>query len=188
MAPRDVEEMRLMTRFALDYDAGPIAVRYPRGAAPTLEAAHEPIALGKAEVLREGFDVSIVAIGPAVAIALETADLLARRGQSVGVINARFVKPLDAPVILEAAQRANRVITIEDNVRDGGFGSAVLELLSDHNLARPVMRFGIPDQFVEHGPVAVLRKLAGITAEQIAATVSTQERGLAEALAAPAFD
>jgi len=174
MAPKDTEEMQRMTRFALAYEAGPIAVRYPRGGqeplpnpSPVKEGANE-IMLGRAEIMREGRDVALFGLGVGVKIALDAADLLAEQGVHATVINARFCKPLDVETILGAARRCGAVVTIEDGVARGGFGTAVLELLAEHNLLVPTTIVGLPDHFVEHGPVPVLRKLAGLTAEETA--------------------
>jgi len=169
MAPKDTEEMRAMTRFALGYDAGPVAVRYPRGGQDSLTPSGVcPIEMGRAEVLRRGSDTALVALGAGVKIALDAADILARQGVEATVINARFCKPLDAETILSAARRCGSVVTIEDGVASGGFGSAVLELLSEHDLTLPTSVIGLPDHFIEHGTVPVLRELAGLTAEDMA--------------------
>lgn len=158
-----------MTRFALSYDAGPIAVRYPRGGQDSLTPSGVcPVELGRAEVLRRGADTALVALGAGVKIALDAADILARQGIEATVINARFCKPLDAETILSAARRCGSVVTVEDGVASGGFGSAVLELLSEQGLAVPTSVIGLPDHFIEHGPVPVLRDLAGLTAEDMA--------------------
>ena len=173
MAPKSTDEMRAMTRFALAYNAGPIAVRYPRGssplAPPELGAGGAEIELGRAETLRDGSDVALIALGAGVEIALQAADQLAEGGLDATVVNARFCKPLDAETILAAARRCGRVVTVEDGVVQGGFGSAVLELLADNGLAVPVVRVGLPDHFIEHGPVPVLRAEVGLTAEAVAA-------------------
>jgi len=167
MAPKDVDEMQDMTRFALAYDAGPIAVRYPRGGQGALGTEREKIEMGRAETLRRGGDVALVALGAGVKIALDAADTLAERGVSATVVNARFCKPLDAETILGAARRCGAVITVEDGVVSGGFGSAVLELLAAHDLQVPVSVVGLPDAFIEHGPIPVLRETVGLTAEEI---------------------
>lgn len=168
MAPKDTDEMRAMTRFALDYDAGPIAVRYPRGGSKAAAGVAQDIELGRAELLRDGGDVALVALGAGVEIALDAADLLAESGVRALVLNARFCKPLDADAILDAARRCRAVVTVEDGVITGGFGSAVVELLADNALAVPVARVALPDEFVEHGPVPTLRELAGLTAAEVA--------------------
>ena len=173
LAPKDTDEMRLMTRFAIAYEAGPIAVRYPRGGQDALtldpkswEAGE--IALGRAETLRSGGDVALVGLGAGVKIALDAADLLAERGIDATVINARFCKPLDAETILSAARRCRAVVTVEDGVVRGGFGTAVLEMLAENQALVPTAIVGLPDHFVEHGPISVLREIAGLTAEEVA--------------------
>ncbi|HEY3330717.1 MAG TPA: 1-deoxy-D-xylulose-5-phosphate synthase [Capsulimonadaceae bacterium] len=172
MSPRDTDELRAMTRFALAYNAGPIAVRYPRGGGPSLSPKLAEIKLGVAEtILDDGTDVGFIGIGEGVGISLEAAALLGEHGIRSTVVNARFCKPLDEATLLSLARRCRRIVTVEDNVREGGFGSAVLELLADHGVSVPVERFGLPDEFVEHGPVPTLRADVGLTAEAIAAKV-----------------
>ena len=110
----------------------------------------------------------MIGLGAGVKIALDAADILAKSGVEATVINARFCKPLDSETILNAIRRCGSVVTIEDGVAQGGFGSAVLELLSDAKLSVPSTVIGLPDHFIEHGPVPVLRGLAGLTAEEAA--------------------
>ena len=177
MAPKDTDEMRAMTRFALAYEAGPIAVRYPRGGqdalAPSIGGA-EQIELGRAEMLRDGGDVALIALGAGVKIALDAADKLAAQGVHATVINARFCKPLDDEALLAAARRCGSVVTVEDGVTHGGFGSAVLELLAARGVLVPVSLVGLPDHFIEHGPVPILRADAGLTADEVAHKSLTQ--------------
>jgi 1-deoxy-D-xylulose-5-phosphate synthase len=148
---------------------GPIALRYPRGQgvgvafSPTLYR----IPIGKAEVVREGEDLLILAIGGTVYPSLAAAEELEKRGYQTTVVNARFVKPLDEQLILTLAARRGRVLTVEENVVQGGFGSAVVELLSDHGLMVPVKRLAIPDTFVEQGAPAILREKYGLDAKGI---------------------
>ena len=170
MAPRDIEEMRRMTRFALDFEAGPVAVRYPRGGqdALAIPSPADEITLGRAEVLREGRDVALFGIGAGVKIVLDAADLLAGLGISATVINARFCKPLDEETLVSAARRCGAVVTAEDGVARGGFGTAVLELLAERNVLVPTAIIGLPDHFVEHGTIPVLREIAGLTAAEVA--------------------
>jgi len=172
MAPKDTDEMRAMTRFALAYEAGPIAVRYPRGGqdplAPNNGGTGEEIELGRAETLREGRDVALIGLGAGVKIALDAAGRLAAQGVRATVINARFCKPLDADTVCEAARRCGAVVTVEDGVTPGGFGSAVLEALAAARVLVPTALVGLPDEFVEHGPVATLREQVGLTAGEVA--------------------
>jgi 1-deoxy-D-xylulose-5-phosphate synthase len=164
MAPADENDLRSMLAAALRHD-GPIAFRYPRGFATgiALENNIEPLELGKAKVLQEGDDILMLAIGRSVADALEARETLTGLGIAATVVNCRFVKPLDVDLICSLANRIPRVITIEENVRHGGFGSAVLEAFSDEGLAGvQVERIGVADTFVEHGPQQLLRSLYGI--------------------------
>jgi len=169
MAPKDEDELRHMLYTAVEHP-GPIAVRYPRGQglavdfSPTLRR----LPIGKAEVVREGEDLLILAIGASVNPSLQAAAELEKLGYQTTVVNARFVKPLDESLILNLAARRGRVLTVEENVLQGGFGSAVLELLMDRGLMVPVKRLGIPDMFVEHGSPAILREKYGLDAKGIA--------------------
>ena len=166
-SPKNTDELRDMMRFAALYKSGPLAVRYPRGGDDKTDfasGANALIELGKSEVLRSGDDLSIIAYGPLVNTALQAAlQMEAEHGVSAQVINARWAKPLDADVILEAARRTGKIITLEDGVLRGGFGSAVLELLAENGLTDvEVKMLGIPDHFVEHGPIPILRGLCGM--------------------------
>ncbi|GAB4457726.1 MAG: 1-deoxy-D-xylulose-5-phosphate synthase [Armatimonadaceae bacterium] len=168
-SPKDTAELRAMMRFATDYarsGAGPIAVRYPRGAGDILDETPRPIELGKAETLRQGKDIGIVAYGPIVSVALEAAEQLREEyGIEAEVVNARFVKPLDAETLCALAEKTGRIITIEDGVLTGGFGTAVLELFEERGLSDVrVKRLGIADHFVEHGTIDILRGLNGMDA------------------------
>ena len=170
MAPKDEDELQHMVSTAVEYEDGPIAFRYPRGAGIGVPMQNESQALpiGKGEVLREGEDLLIVAIGNRVYPAVEAADVLADFGISVAVVNARFVKPLDEELIVSLAERIGRVITIEDGVLMGGFGSAVLEALAHRGIQGvQVRRLGIPDQFIEHGDVKTLYSLCGCDEEAV---------------------
>ena len=177
MAPKDENEMRRMLLSALEHN-GPAALRYPRGTAVGVSLDREitPLAIGRGEVLRPGQDVLIIAIGACVHQALEAADLLEESGISAAVINGRFVKPLDEALILEWAEKVPRIVTVEENVCQGGFGTAVLECLADADIPVNIRRMGLPDEFVEHGAQKILRKRYGLDAAAIAA----QARELAE--------
>ena len=173
MAPKDENELRHMLKTAV-YANSPIALRYPRGSGygVVLDPELKILELGKGEQLREGSDICIVAIGSTVYPALQAAELLVGKGIRAGVVNARFVKPLDGNLIMSVARATGRIITVEENVLQGGFGSAVLELLSDNGLIDvKVRRLGIPDRYIEHGSQTQLRKDLGIDAEGIAAAV-----------------
>ncbi len=169
MAPKDENELRDMLFTAMQHP-GPIALRYPRGrgVGVAFSSTLSPVPIGKAEVLREGEDLLILALGASVYPALHAAKELDKQGFSATVVNARFVKPLDEPLILSLAAKHGRVLTVEENVLAGGFGSAVLEILADQNLfGITVKRLGVPDVFVEHGTQDILRKKYGLDATGI---------------------
>jgi 1-deoxy-D-xylulose-5-phosphate synthase len=169
MAPADENELRRMLLTALQHN-GPIALRYPRGTATgtPIEEAIAALPLGKAEVLTEGNDILILAIGRPVNDALEAYEILKQEGVSATVVNCRFVKPLDVDLICSLARDIPQIITVEENVRQGGFGSAVLEALSDAGISGvQVERVGVADTFVEHGPQKMLRSLYGIDAAAV---------------------
>ena len=173
MAPKDENELRHMLKTAV-YSGVPMALRYPRGAGYGVELDPElkTLEIGKGEQLAEGSDLCIIAIGSSVYPALQAAESLKQKGISAGVINARFVKPLDADLILSAARATGRIMTVEENALQGGFGSAVLELIHDNSLQDvKVKRIGIPARYIEQGSQAQLRKDLGIDAEGIAAAV-----------------
>lgn len=179
MAPKDEPELQHMLATALKHN-GPIAVRYPRGGGPGAPMVDdpEPLPIGVGETLREGDDVVIVGYGYGVTPALQAAEQLAEEGIQATVINARFVKPLDSELILEAARRCGRVVTVEDHVRMTGFGSAVLEMLQDHGCCVPVLRLGIPDHFVEHGKREKLLEKLGLDGPGVARSVRGFVKGI----------
>jgi len=172
MAPRDTDELSAMIRLAAEFDQGPLAIRYPRGASDDrLPESRTALEFGRAEVLREGEEIAIIAIGSMVGPAYRAAEALAETGVSAMVVNARFVKPLDAATILAAARRCGRVVTVEENVRAGGFGEAVRSVIGEAGLTVPVRVIALPDAWIEHGPQTVLRHEAGLDAEGIISTV-----------------
>ncbi len=169
MAPRDGEELRRMLRTAIEHP-GPAALRFPRGTAPGV-AAEGPIArleVGQGELLRSGGDVALVAVGSAVAEALAAAQSLAEEGIDAAVLDARFVKPLDSDGIAALAQRTGIVVTVEEHAREGGFGEAVLKLLSDRGLRVSSRVLALPDGVLEHGDPGPARSACGIDAGGIA--------------------
>ncbi len=169
MAPRDENELRRMMATAVRHD-GPAAIRYPRGTGEgvPLDEGIVPLPMGKGEVLKKGDDIVILAVGKSVNDAMEAADKLAESGIEATVVNARFVKPLDKRLIVSLAEKIPLIITVEEHVRQGGFGSAVLECLNDAFVNDvTVIRMGIGDTFVEHGPQKVLREKHGIDAGSI---------------------
>jgi len=169
MAPRDEQELRRALVTALAHD-GPFAFRYPRGKAlgVLLEEPPEPCPLGQGELLVEGSDGVIFAIGITVIAALEAAQLLQKENISLSVVDLRFVKPLDAGLILDHAQKTGKVITVEENIVQGGVGSAVLELLAGERVQAETHCIGIPDTFVEQGGQEELRRIYGLDAKGIA--------------------
>ncbi len=164
MAPKDEDELGDMLQTALEHD-GPSAIRYPRGAGPGVVVKEQPVALtiGKAEVLREGSEVAVWGLGALVHMASDFHSQLEREGYSAALINARFAKPLDTDLLEKYARRVGLIVTFEDHVLMGGFGSAVLEHLSSCNLRVPVVRIGWPDAFIEHGKVDQLREKYGLS-------------------------
>jgi len=148
----------------------PVAFRYPRGrgVGVKMEGPLQSIEIGKGELMREGEDVLILAIGSTVHPSVRAAKRLEETGIHATVINSRFLKPLDGDLICHWATRTGRILTVEENVLQGGFGSAVLELLQEKGLfSVQVKRLGIPDLFVEHGPQSLLRAKYGIDEEGI---------------------
>ena len=174
MQPKDEDEFVDMLWTMANYDASPIAVRYPRGTGPGAEPKAEPAALeiGVAEVLSEGGDVALVGLGNLFSMAEETRDLLEAAGHSTSLVNPRFIKPLDAGAIARVARGAKVVCTFEDHVLHNGFGAAVIELLHDLGIDTPVVRVGWPDEFVEHGNIPALREKHGLTAEDAVAKIT----------------
>ncbi|MDX9785962.1 MAG: 1-deoxy-D-xylulose-5-phosphate synthase [Desulfobacterales bacterium] len=169
MAPKDENELARMIRTALEH-SGPIAFRYPRGSATgvPVDSNITPIPIGEAEQLTDGNDILVLAVGYSVQEALTAAERLSKDGIGATVVNCRFIKPLDSNLICRLAMKIPRIITVEENVRQGGFGSAVLECLSDRGVTGFQMkRIGIADHFVEHGPQKMLRSLHGIDADAI---------------------
>lgn len=171
MAPRDENELSRMLKTAVSHD-GPIALRYPRGNGEgvPVDPSAPALKIGKGEWLRKGTDLLLLAVGRTVQEALKAADALEQEGISAAVVNARFIKPLDKELILSAALKFKKVVTVEEHVLDGGFGSAVLELLADNDAFHcRIKRVGIQDTFVEHGPQAILRNTYQVDAAAIAA-------------------
>ncbi len=173
MAPKDEDELRHMLFTALCYE-GPVALRYPRGQGIGVELQDpvRKIPWGKGEILEVGNDLLILAIGSMVYPALAVRSLLETEGISCTVINARFIKPLDEELILDAVQKHAGIITMEENVLAGGFGSAVLELLAARGITgKKVLNIGLPDSFVGHGQIERLKELLKLTPEKIVAQI-----------------
>lgn len=173
MCPKDENELRHMIKTAITYSDGPIAVRYPRGEGLgiALDPALHDLPIGRAEILREGNDSIVLAVGPLVYVALEAAEILREKGWEIAVVNARFVKPLDRNLLETAARRYDHLITVEENTLAGGFGSGVLEYLSDCQSNVRVHRIGLPDSFIEHGAQRALREKYGLTGRAIASSI-----------------
>lgn len=174
MAPASQEDLQRMLATALTID-GPVAIRYPRGLEGPSVSLPElaPVPIGKGVVLQEGRDVALIGIGTGVGMALEAAELLRAEGKQPTVVDARFVKPLDTALLDRLAAEHQRLITIEENVLAGGFGSAVLEHLAGSGAAGiPVQRFGLPDAFVPHGHRQALLRDIGLTPHAVAAAAS----------------
>ncbi len=177
MAPRDEAMLVHMLHTALVYDDGPIALRYPRGEAEglPLPSLPEPIEIGRGELLRDGERVALLGYGYGVSVALHAADLLADdHGVEPTVADARFAKPLDGELIERLAADHDLIVTVEENVLAGGFGSGVLEHLADNDLmgGTRVLRIGLPDRFVTHGKPALLREEVGLTPAAVAERVA----------------
>jgi 1-deoxy-D-xylulose-5-phosphate synthase len=146
---------------------GPSAIRYPRGTGPGVAVKKQPVALeiGKAEVVRKGTDIAVFGLGAMLPEAHRLAEMLEREGFSAAVINPRFAKPIDRGCVAEFGGKCGLIVTLEDHVLAGGFGSAVMETLNELELQVPVVRVGWPDSFIEHGKVEALRQKYGLTAE-----------------------
>jgi len=169
MAPKDENELQHMLKTSLQHD-GPASVRYPRGVSLGVHMDTVPKALpiGKGELLRDGTDIAIVAIGVPVWQAVKAAEQLSQEGLSTAVINARFAKPLDHELIVGLAKRVRYVVTVEEGCKMGGFGSAVLEALSDAGVTGVTTKvLGLPDWYIEQGPQDLLRERYGLTTEGI---------------------
>lgn len=176
LAPKDGNELELMMEYmtqqhVVGSDAGPIAIRYPRGSAPNKDWGKptDPIAFGKAETLLEGDDIAFLAYGSMVVPAFEAAQTLRNENIHVEVINLRWAKPLDTEKILEVAERTRKILVMEEGVVIGGVGSAILELLAQHGLRDvKVKLFGFPDRFIEHGAIPILHRQCMLTASDFA--------------------
>jgi 1-deoxy-D-xylulose-5-phosphate synthase len=181
MAPKDENELQHMLHTAILHK-GPAAVRYPRGrgVGTKLSATLKILPIGKGEVLRQGTDVLLLPVGNRVYPALEAAAGLAKIGIDAAVINPRFIKPIDGELILEWTRKTGKVVTIEDNVRQGGFGSRVLELLARERCRAQVKLLAFPDQFIEHGAQEILWKNAHLDSPAIINAAMELVNGKAE--------
>jgi 1-deoxy-D-xylulose-5-phosphate synthase len=186
MAPRDEAQLVHLLHTALTYDDGPIGLRYPRGEGTGAPLPDQPqiIEIGTGEILREGERVAIVGYGSGVAKALEAADLLAESGINATVADARFAKPMDRALLAQLAAEHELLVTVEEGVLPGGFGTGVWETLNDAGLTVPrILRVGLPDRFVTHGKPALLHAEVGFTGERIAERIESALREPRPALA-----
>lgn len=182
MAPSDNKELQDMLEFAINHN-GPIALRYPRGsviASPTFaslsvnsgakQSPHKEISMAKSELLRDGKDVAIIALGSMVYPSLEAADALAKEGIQAAVVNARFVKPFDVGAFLSLSNRISRFLVVEEGVVSGGFGSNIIEFFHSQNKDVKIKLLGLPDMFIEHGPRKILLERYGLSKDSIVKT------------------
>ena len=167
MAPKNKWELSDMLKFAIRFD-GPIAIRYPRGEAfDGLKECREPIALGKAEWIYREKDIALLAVGSMVKTALTVKDMLEQKGYSCSIVNARFVKPIDTDILDEAVKDHKLIVTMEENVASGAYGEKVRDYIDSCKYQVDVLNITIPDEYVEHGNVDILRHEVGIDAESI---------------------
>ncbi len=174
MAPKDEAELQRMVVTGINHTTGPIAMRYPRGngvGVPLMEEGWEPLEIGKAEILRSGDDVLLLGYGTQVHPAMQVAEILSEHGVEATVINARFVKPLDTELIVPLAKRIGKVVTLEEGCVRGGFGSAVMEALQEHDVVVPVKCLGVPDILVDHAKPDESKADLGLTSPQMAETI-----------------
>ena len=174
MAPKNKWELSDMLKFAINFD-GPIAIRYPRGEAyDGLKEYREPIRFGKSEWIYKEKDIVLVAVGSMVKTALDVRDALKEKGYNCSIINTRFVKPIDTEILDEAYMNHSLVVTMEENVASGGFGEKVREYLDSKGRRVQILNITLPDEYVEHGNVDILRKEVGIDAETIQNRIEEQ--------------
>ena len=175
LAPKDENELRQMFFTAIDSNK-PVAIRYPRGSGLGVKIENNPqkIEWGKSEfvVKNNSADIAIFAVGSMVDVAVKASNLLANKNIFADVVNVRFVKPLDKEILKFEAERVKFFATCEEGILNGGFGSAVAEFLADENILMPLLRFGIKDEFIEHGARAELLEICGLTAENIFKQIS----------------
>jgi 1-deoxy-D-xylulose-5-phosphate synthase len=176
MAPRDQEELNAMLELAVAIDR-PVAIRYPRGGLLSKVSVPpiNPVELGKAELLRHGKDLAIIAVGSMVYTAYEAAECLSREGIEATVVNARFIKPLDRAFFEELVRTTTTLVTIEEGVVEGGFGSAILEFIEAENIPEvKVKRIGLPSEFIEHGKRTELLTKFNLNSEGICRIIKTE--------------
>ncbi|RKY41808.1 MAG: 1-deoxy-D-xylulose-5-phosphate synthase [Candidatus Makaraimicrobium thalassicum] len=175
-APKDGVELEQMLEKAVEWNR-PVVIRYPRAKAERLvgDSSCAPLEIGKAELLRKGKDLAILAIGSMVNTALAAGGLLSRKGIEATVINARFIKPLDSGMLEELAGTTGKIFTIEEGITSGGFGSAVLEFFARENCGGVKIRcLGLPDEFIEHGAREELLRMYHLTPDEVASTIEAE--------------
>ncbi|MFJ7826749.1 1-deoxy-D-xylulose-5-phosphate synthase [Psychrobacillus sp. NPDC096623] len=174
MMPKDENEGQHMVNTAFEYSDGPIALRYPRGngLGVPMDEELKTIPIGSWEVLKEGTQAAILTFGTTIPMAMQAAEMLTQQNISAEVINARFIKPLDAEMLKDLQARNIPIITVEESALQGGFGSAVIEFYNENNLSVNVHRIGIPDVFIEHGEVNQLLEEIHITSDEIVEVVN----------------
>lgn len=171
MAPKDADELSLMMDLSSEIN-GPVAIRYPRGNTYYLnKGSYQPIKVGTYEVLEEGEDILVLAIGDMVKKALEAKEILSKENINPTIVNARFLKPMDETLLHEMLKKHDKIVTIEDNVVSGGFGSRINKFILDNNYNVKIENIGIPDKYVEHGDVEKLFETIGMSSDQIATRI-----------------
>ena len=168
MAPKNGRELAQMLEFALLNFNSPVAVRYPRGQAfDGLEDYNEPIRYGRAEMIIEESDIALMAVGNMMVTALEVRDKLKEKGYNITVVNERFVKPVDIDMIKRLSESHRLIVTMEENVLSGGFGETVCQYVIDSGLDVDVLNIALPDDYVEHGNVDILRQESGVDRDSV---------------------
>lgn len=172
MAPVNGKELREMLLFALHHAKGPTAIKYSRGTAESLyEESFEEISFGKGQVLKEGKDVVLLSVGNMLSESVKAIQMLKEKGYDAGLVNPRFVKPLDGKLLDRLAKKYSCIVTVEEGILNGGFGSMVMQYLYSKGYCGKIRNIGIKDQFVEHGSISELRKMLKIDGENIARSV-----------------
>ncbi len=184
MMPKDENEGQHMVKTAVDYNDGPIAMRYPRGngLGVKMDSKLQSIPIGSWEVLREGADAAILTFGTTIPLALQAADMLAKQGVYAEVVNARFIKPLDEEMLHRLVGRNLPIFTVEEAALQGGFGSSILEFMQDHDYTHvSINRMGIPDHFIEHGNVDELLKEIHLTSDDLVSRIQQKMNKMGKA-------
>jgi 1-deoxy-D-xylulose-5-phosphate synthase len=171
MAPASFNELEQMLEFAVLKHEGPIAIRYPRGAGPAKISTEEPVVYGKGVLIKEGRNITIAAVGNMVESAVLASEKLAKVGISAEILNLRFIKPLDEVLILKSVMKTGKLVTLEDNVVIGGFGSNINDLFDRHSLKPDMLKLGCPDKPITHGSRQELFKKFGLDPESIMSAI-----------------